>query len=141
MGGSDAGSVGGAGVSCGGESGSASSGASGVKRGEAGDGIVGAGGDDYAFDGRVAMQDKGERSKSLSSSKSLRSCTSFNHFLVLLAGGGRSSGEEGGVGVADGCVVAGKDTSPLTGATVTGEDSCAGATHAAVAPRPHHQWR
>ncbi len=72
----------------------------------------------------------------LSSSKSLRSSTSFCRFLVVLANGDRISGEEGGVGVGNGCVVAGEDMSSPTGATVTGEDGCAGASRAAVAALP-----
>jgi hypothetical protein len=79
----EAGSVGGAGVTGGGESGTASSCASDIERGEASDGVVGDGDDGDAFDGGVAGQDKGERSKSLSSSKSRRSSTSFRRFGSL----------------------------------------------------------
>ncbi len=137
MGSGNAGSVGSAGMTGGSESGSASSCAGGVEGGEVGDGNVGAGGDGGAFNGGVAGHDRGERSKSLSSSKSLRSSSSFRHFLVLLTSGGRSSGKEGGGSVADG-----RDTSLPTGAMATEDDDvCAGAARAAVAARPRRQRR
>jgi hypothetical protein len=89
-------------VTGGGEVGSASSSAGGVERGEASDNVVGASGVGNYFDGGIAGHDKRERSKSLSSLKSLRSSPLFCRFLVLLAVGGRSSVEEGSGGVADG---------------------------------------
>ncbi len=84
----------------------------------------------------VAGQDKGEKSRSLSSSSSQRSSTSLRRFLVIFAGGNRISGEEGSGGMGDGCVIAGEDTSLLTGATATGEGDCTGASHAAVVAYP-----
>jgi hypothetical protein len=124
--GGDAGSKGGAGVTGGGESGSAYSSASGVEGGEVGESDInvgaGADGEGDAFGGGLAEHDRGERSKSRSSLKSLSSSASFCRFLILLTGGGRSSGEERGSGVEDG-----RGTS---GATVTGDGSvCTGAAH------------
>jgi hypothetical protein len=51
------------------------------------------------------------------------------------------TGDEGSVGVGDGCVIAGKDRSPPTGAASTGEGNGAGASHAVVAARPCCRWR
>ncbi len=70
--------VGGAGMSGSGEAGSASSSAGGVESGEAADGIVRTGGDVGAFDGGIAGQHKGERSKSLSSSKKFHHIAPFS---------------------------------------------------------------
>ncbi len=84
----------------------------------------------------VAGQDKGEKSRSLSSSSSQRSFTSLRRFLVIFAGGNRISGEEGSGGMGEGCVIAGEDTSLLTAATATGEGDCTGASHAAVVAYP-----
>ncbi len=108
----DAGSVGRAGVSGRGESGSDSGGADGVERGNTSDDVLGTGGD--VVNGGLAGLDSGERSNSLSSSRSRRSSASLRCFLVFFAGGGRISDEEGSVGVGDGCVMAGKDRSPPT---------------------------
>ncbi len=116
-----AGSVGRAGVSGTGESSSDSGGADAVERGKTGDGVLGTGGDGDVVNCSLAGLDNGERSSSQSSSRSWRSSTSLHRFLVFFAGGGRISGEEGSVGVGDSCVIAGKDRSPLTGATSTGE--------------------
>ncbi len=142
-GGGDAGSEGGAGVSGGGESGSASSSAGGIEGGEVSEGEISVGaraeGEGGAFGGCVAKHDRGERSRSRSSSKSLSSSASFRRFLLLLTDGGRSSGEERGGGVA-----CGRGTSLPAGATVTGDGSvCAGAARVAVAARPRRRrrWR
>ncbi len=51
-------------------------------------GVVGAGGGGDAFDVGIAGKDKGDKSKSVSTSESLMRSTSFRRFRVLLAGGG-----------------------------------------------------
>ncbi len=51
--------------------------------GGASDGVAGNGIDGDVFNGGVAGKDKGERTRSLSSSKSLRSSTSLCRFLVF----------------------------------------------------------
>jgi hypothetical protein len=132
----DTGSVGRAGMSGRGESGSDSGGADAIERGKTGDSMLGTGGDGDVVNGVLAGLDNGERSSSLSSSRSPRSSTSLRRFLVFFAGGGRISGKEGSVGVGDGCVIAGKDRSPPTGAASTGKGNGARASHAAVAARP-----
>jgi hypothetical protein len=61
------------------------------------------------------------------------------HCSVLwgfFAGGGRISGKEGSSGIGDGCVIAGEDMSPPTGAAATRDGDSARASHAAVAARP-----
>ncbi len=88
MGGVDAGggitgSVGGASESSAGEAGSASSGSGGVEMGGASDGVAGNGINGDVFNGGLAGKDKGERTRSLSSSKSVRSSTSLRRFLVF----------------------------------------------------------
>ncbi len=135
----DAGSVGRAGISGSGESGSDSGGADGIERGNMSHGVLGTGGD--VVNGGLAGLDSGEKSNSLSSSRSRRSSASLRCFLVFFAGGGRISGEEGSIGVWDGCVMAGKDWSSPTGAASTGEGYGAGASHAAVAARSHRRRR
>jgi hypothetical protein len=129
------GSIGGAGESGADEASSASSGAGGVVVGVTGDSVAGIGvdGDDDGDGDGVAGQDKGERTRRLSSLRSRRSPHSLRRFLVFLAGGGWIPGEDGGDGVA------GEDTFPPAGATMTGEGGCAGASRAAVGVRPRCQ--
>ncbi len=136
-GGGVTGSIGGAGESGAGEASSASSGAGGVVVGVTGDSVAGMGvdGDDDGDGDGVAGQDKGERTRWLSSSRSRRSSNSLRRFLVFLAGGGWITGEDGGDGVA------GEDTFTPAGAAMTGEGGCAGASRAAVAVRPCRRRR
>jgi hypothetical protein len=129
-----------AGVSGRGESGSDSGGTDVIERGKTGDGVLGTSGDGDVVNDVLAGLDNGERSSSLSSSRSRRSSTSLRRFLVFFAGAGRISGEEGIVGVGDSCVIAGKDRSPPTGAASTGEGNGAGASHAVVVARPRCRW-
>jgi hypothetical protein len=105
--------------------------------GVAGDSVarIGVDGDDDGDGNGVAGQDKGERTRWLSSLRSQRSSNSLRRFLVFLAGGGWIPCEDGGDGVA------GEDTFLPAGATMTGEDGCAGASRAAVAVRPRCQRR
>jgi hypothetical protein len=97
---------------------------------------IGVDGDDNGDGDGVAEQHKGERTRWLYSLRSRRSSNSLRCFLVFCASGGWILGEDGGGGVA------GEDTFLPAGATMTGEDGCAGASRAAVAVHPHRRrWQ
>jgi hypothetical protein len=93
-GGGDSGGAGGAGRSAEGEAGISSSDAGGIEGGDVvgGDAVGGIG--ERSSDGGEAVQDRGERTKSLSPSGPRNSSASLRRLLVLLAGGVVTSGSE-----------------------------------------------
>jgi hypothetical protein len=147
----DSGSLGGVGVSGGGEASAISGDEGGVDRGETdnvggvdGGGVVGSIADGGVTGGGitaggVAGADKGERRSSLTSSRSRSNSTSFRLRLVLFAGGEWTSGE-GSVGWAGGGGE-GAGSVEIPPAAVTGGDYCAGSLPAAVSAQPRLRRR
>jgi hypothetical protein len=142
----DSGSLGGVGVSGGGEASAISGDEGGVDGGETDDvrgvdggGVVGGIADGGVTGGGVtaggvAGADRGERSSLLTSSRSRSNSTSFRLRLVLFAGGEWTSGEESiGWEGGGGEVACSVEIPPVA---VTGGDDCAGSSPAVVAARP-----
>jgi hypothetical protein len=137
-GGVDSGGAGGAGRSTEGEAGISSSNAGGIEGGDVvgSDAVGGIGersSEDGESDGGEAIQDRGERTNSLSPSGPRNSSASLRRLLVLLAGGVVTSGGEtsgcergtNGLGLEGGG--GGVDVSPPTGLPLAGA-ATAGAT-------------
>ncbi len=99
-----------------------------------GGGVAGVIADGSVAGGGVAETDRGERSSSLSSSKSHSNSTSFCLLLVRFAGGEWTSGDESGSWSGGGGEGASSVETPLE--EVTGRDDCTGSSPTAVATCP-----